>query len=177
MRCELRRQSCGCAGSARHIARQRGPAPRLATAPSSGRTLLEAIYPIASEAANPPPPNRSAACQAAACLLPFKVMFGIAVPPKADNPRLDPTSFDRPAAANRIICARFKSRCNVTGERQHASSTLRPCSRGGLLLLRLIIFDLESDSRSKKVRTRPVRRHKVLLLPTRNIAKGPGRRA
>jgi hypothetical protein len=31
----------------------------------------------------------------------------------------------RPAAANRTIRARFKSRCNVTGERQHASSTLR----------------------------------------------------
>jgi hypothetical protein len=31
----------------------------------------------------------------------------------------------RPAAANKTIRARFKSRCNVTGERQHASSTLR----------------------------------------------------
>jgi len=31
----------------------------------------------------------------------------------------------RPSAANKTIRARFKSRCNVTGERQHASSTLR----------------------------------------------------
>jgi hypothetical protein len=30
-----------------------------------------------------------------------------------------------PAAANRTIRARFKSRCNVTGERQRASSTFR----------------------------------------------------
>ena len=30
----------------------------------------------------------------------------------------------RPSAANRTIRARFKSRCNVIGERQHASSTL-----------------------------------------------------
>jgi hypothetical protein len=31
----------------------------------------------------------------------------------------------RPSAANSTIRARFKSRCNVIGERQHASSTLR----------------------------------------------------
>ena len=48
-------------------------------------------------------------------LQPFKAMVGIAMPPKADNPRLDPTSLAidrvlRPAAANKTIRARFKSR-------------------------------------------------------------------
>ena len=61
---------------------------------------------------------------------PLKAMVGIAMPPKAENPRLDPNFLGdrsglRPAAANRTIRARFKSRCNVTGERQYASSTLR----------------------------------------------------
>jgi hypothetical protein len=57
-------------------------------------------------------------------------MVGIAMPPKADNPWLDPNFFAidrvlRPAAANKTIRARFKSRCSVIGERQQASSTLR----------------------------------------------------
>jgi hypothetical protein len=52
------------------------------------------------------------------------------MPPEADNPRLDPNFLGyragaAPGRANRTIRARFKSRCNVTGERQHASSTLR----------------------------------------------------
>jgi len=72
------------------------------------------------------------------------------VPPKADDSRLDPDflAIDRvlrPAAANRTIRARFKSRCNVTGERQHASSTLRSFrERLGLSLCFGYHPDLES---------------------------------
>src|SRR6202140_2405289 len=86
---------------------------------------------------------------------PFKAMIGIAVPPKADNPRLHPNllAIDRvlrPAAANRTIRARFKSRCNVTGERQRASSTLRSCLERRTSLASGIIPTLNHDSRSKK---------------------------
>lgn len=69
----------------------------------------------------------------------FKAMIGMVVPPNADNPRLGSDFFRAgatPSAANRTVRARFKSRCNVTGERQHASSTLRSFREGGLLLLR-----------------------------------------
>ena len=61
---------------------------------------------------------------------PFKAMVGIAMPPKAAIRGWISTSLAidrvlRPSAASRTIRARFKSRCNVIGERQHASSTLR----------------------------------------------------
>src|ERR1700757_4788983 len=88
-------------------------------------------------------------------LQPFKAMVGIAMPPKADNPRLDPTSLAiervlRPTAANRTIRARFKSRCNVIGERQHASSTLRSFRERWTSLASGIIHILNHDSRSKE---------------------------
>ena len=56
-------------------------------------------------------------------LQPFKALVGIAMPPKADNPRLDPDFLgDRagaaPAAANRTIRARFKN--DVWGRKVHA---------------------------------------------------------
>ena len=62
-------------------------------------------------------------------LRPFKSMVGIAMPPRLTIRGCTPTSLAidrvlRPAAANRTIRARFKSRCNVTGERQQASSAL-----------------------------------------------------
>jgi hypothetical protein len=56
----------------------------------------------------------------------------------------------RPAAANRTIRARFKSRCNVTGERQHASNTLRSFLERWTSLASGIITTLNHDSRSKK---------------------------
>ncbi|BAC50992.1 blr5727 [Bradyrhizobium diazoefficiens USDA 110] len=56
----------------------------------------------------------------------------------------------RPSAANRTIRARFKSRCNVTGERQHASSTLRSFLERWTSLASGIIPTLNHDSRSKK---------------------------
>src|SRR6267143_1416814 len=56
----------------------------------------------------------------------------------------------RPAAASRTIRARFKSRCNVTGERQHASSTLRSFLERWTSLASGIIHILNHDSRSKK---------------------------
>jgi hypothetical protein len=56
----------------------------------------------------------------------------------------------RPAEANRTIRARFKSRCNVTGERQHASSTLRSFLQRWTSLASGIIPVLNHDSRSKK---------------------------
>jgi hypothetical protein len=56
----------------------------------------------------------------------------------------------RPSAANRTIRARFKSRCNVTGERQHASSTLRSFLERWTSLASGIIHILNHDSRSKK---------------------------
>src|SRR5450755_4205695 len=88
-------------------------------------------------------------------LQPIKAMIGIAMPPKADNPRLDPNSLAidrvlRPAAANRTIRARFKSRCNVTGVRQHASSTLRSFLERWTSLASGIIPMLNHDSRSRE---------------------------
>jgi hypothetical protein len=79
------------------------------------------------------------------------------MPPKADNPQLDQTSLAidralRPAAANRTIRARFKSRCNVTGERQQASGTLRSFLERRTSLASGIIPMLNHDSRSKKSR-------------------------
>src|SRR5260221_6996052 len=56
----------------------------------------------------------------------------------------------RPAAANRTIRARFKSRCIVTGERQHASSTLRSFRERWTSLASGIIPILNHDSPSKK---------------------------
>jgi hypothetical protein len=56
----------------------------------------------------------------------------------------------RPSAANRTIRARFKSRCNVAGERQHASSTLRSFLERWTSLASGIIHILNHDSRSKK---------------------------
>src|SRR5450631_2514943 len=56
----------------------------------------------------------------------------------------------RPAAANRTIRARFKSRCNVTGERQHASSTLRSFLERWTSLASGIIPMLNHDSRSRE---------------------------
>jgi hypothetical protein len=56
----------------------------------------------------------------------------------------------RPSAANRTIRARFKSRCNVTGERQRASNTLRSFRRRRTSLASGIIPTLNHDSRSKK---------------------------
>jgi hypothetical protein len=56
----------------------------------------------------------------------------------------------RPAAANRTIRARFKSRCNVTGERQHASSTLRSFLERWTSLASGIIPILNHDSPLKK---------------------------
>ena len=56
----------------------------------------------------------------------------------------------RPTAANRTIRARFKSRCNVTGERQHASSTLRSFLERWTSLASGIIPALNHDSHSKK---------------------------
>jgi hypothetical protein len=77
------------------------------------------------------------------------------MPPKADNPRLDPNFLGdhrvlRPAAAKRTIRARFKSRCNVTGERQQASSTLRSFLERWTSLASDIIPMLNHDSRSKE---------------------------
>lgn len=82
----------------------------------------------------------------------FKAMIGMVVPPNADNPRLDSDFFRAgatPSAANRTVRARFKSRCNVTGERQHASSTLRSF-RERWTSLASIIHILNRDSRAKK---------------------------
>jgi hypothetical protein len=56
----------------------------------------------------------------------------------------------RPAAANRTIRARFKSRCNVVGEREHASSTLRSFLERWTSLASGIIPILNHDSPSKK---------------------------
>jgi hypothetical protein len=53
----------------------------------------------------------------------------------------------RPAAASRTIRARFKSRCNVTGERQHASSTLRSFRERWTSLASGIIPTLNHHSR------------------------------
>src|SRR5947199_2200416 len=88
-------------------------------------------------------------------LQPFKAMVGIAVPPKADNPRLASDFFvDRAGAApvrrQQNYPRRFKSRCNVTGERQHASSTLRSFRERWTSLASGIIHILNHDSRSKK---------------------------
>lgn len=122
------RSICGCAGIARHIGRQHRPAPRLVEGRSSAQTLAGAVQP-------------------------FKAMIGIAVLPKTDIRGWTPTSFERvlrPSAANRTIRARFKSRCNVTGERQHASSTLRSFRERWTSLASGIIHVLNNDSRSKK---------------------------
>ena len=56
----------------------------------------------------------------------------------------------RPSPANRTIRARFKSRCNVTGERQRASSILRSSAKRGLLLLRKFIPILITDDFQEK---------------------------
>jgi hypothetical protein len=56
----------------------------------------------------------------------------------------------RPAAANRTIRARFKSRCNVTGERQQAARTLRSFLERSTSLALGIIPILNHDSRFKK---------------------------
>src|ERR1700722_5243300 len=56
----------------------------------------------------------------------------------------------RPDAAKRTIRARFKSRCNVTGERQHASSTLRSFFERWTSLASGIIPMLNHDSCSKE---------------------------
>jgi hypothetical protein len=72
-------------------------------------------------------------------------MVGIAMPPKADGPWLDPNFLgDRPraAAAKRTIRARFKSR--------YASSTLRSFLERSTSLASGIIHTLNHDSRSKK---------------------------
>jgi hypothetical protein len=81
----------------------------------------------------------------------FKTMIRIAMPPKADNPWLDPNllgdrSVLRPAAASSTIRARFKSRCNVTGERQRSSSTLRSFLERWTSLASGIIPMLNHDS-------------------------------
>ena len=55
-----------------------------------------------------------------------------------------------PAGANRTIRARFKSRCNVTGERQHASSTFRSFLERCTSLASGIIPMLKHDSCSKE---------------------------
>jgi hypothetical protein len=88
-------------------------------------------------------------------LQPFKALVGIAMPPKADKRGWTPTSLAiervlRPAAASRTIRARFKSRCNVTGERQHTSSTLRSFLERWTSLASGIIPTLNQDSHSKK---------------------------
>ena len=81
----------------------------------------------------------------------FKTMVGIAMRSKADNPRLNPNfPGDRPAAANRTMRARFKSRCNVAGERRHASSTLRSFLERWTSLASEIIPMLNHNSRFKK---------------------------
>jgi hypothetical protein len=89
----------------------------------------------------------------------FKALVGVALPPTADNPRQDPTSLAidrvlRPVAANKTIRARFKSRCNVTGERQLASSTFRSFRERRTSLASGIIPILNHDSPSKKGDTR-----------------------
>jgi len=56
----------------------------------------------------------------------------------------------RPAAANKTIRARFKSRCIVTGERQRASSTLRSLFERSTSLASGIIPMLNHDSRFMK---------------------------
>ena len=55
----------------------------------------------------------------------------------------------RPVAANRTI-SRFKSRCNVTGERQRVSSTLRSFRRRRTSLASGIIPILNHNSCSTK---------------------------
>jgi hypothetical protein len=70
-------------------------------------------------------------------LQPFKALVGIAMPPKADNPRLDPNFLgDRPGAA-------------ATSPR-HASSTLRSFLERRTSLASGIIPTLNHDSRFKK---------------------------
>jgi hypothetical protein len=74
---------------------------------------------------------------------------------RRDRQVLTPTSLAidrvlRPAAAKRTIRARFKSRCNVTGDRQQASSTLRSFLETWTSLASGIIPMLNHDSRSKK---------------------------
>lgn len=92
-----RGQSCGCAGTARHIGRQHRLAPRPAEGRSSAQTLAGAAYPAASESACRSSSYRSAACRAAACLA---ALVGIAMPPKADNTWLHPNfPGDQPGAA------------------------------------------------------------------------------
>src|SRR5467141_3195483 len=56
--CEPQGRSCGCGGSARHIGRQRRPAPRPATARSSAQIPQAAACPAAPKSACPSPSYR-----------------------------------------------------------------------------------------------------------------------
>jgi len=93
-------QSCGCAGTAKHIGRRRRPAPRPAEGRSSAQTLAGAALSSSFRSVCRWPSYRSAACRAAACLAALQGHDSIAMPPKADNPRLDANFLgDRPGTA------------------------------------------------------------------------------
>jgi transposase len=79
-----------------------------------------------------------------------KLLQSKAIAIENDRVRAETTTNRVPSAANRTIRARFKSRCNVAGERQHASSTLRSFLERWTSLASSIIPILNHDSRSKK---------------------------
>ena len=86
----------------------------------------------------------------------FQAKLGKGMSPKADNPRLDPTSLAidrvlRPAAAKRTIRARFKSRW--VGSPGSGNGLQAPCdlsSKGGTSLASGIIPRLTHNSRSRE---------------------------
>jgi hypothetical protein len=86
----------------------------------------------------------------------FKAKVGKAMPPKADNPRLDPNFLgDRSGTTpgrrqKHDPRPLHKSRCNVTGDRQQASSTLRSFLERWTSLASGIIPMLNHDSPSKE---------------------------
>jgi hypothetical protein len=82
-----------------------------------------------------------------------KPMIGKAMPPFADNARLNAYFLGdrmRPSAASNTICARFRSPCGVLGARQRASSTLRIFGLSRTSLASGIIPILNHDSLAKK---------------------------
>src|SRR6202035_1471250 len=75
-------------------------------------------------------------------LQPFKAMVGIAMPPKADNPRLDPNFLgDRPSAAPVRRQQNYPCPLQIALQSPVSDNTPQaPCdlsSKGGLLLLRV----------------------------------------
>jgi hypothetical protein len=83
----------------------------------------------------------------------FKAEICKTMAPQADDPWLDADLLGiervlRPAADSRTIRARFKSRCNITGDRQRASSTLRSFRDKRTSLASGIIPTLNHDSHS-----------------------------